>query len=180
VAAERADILRRILALGPGADAAGLGPALVLLDLADDAAGSDEPGEARVLVLAARRLALLSAGEPERSLRARAIREEARRLSPWRRRAVRTLLPTGERVSGEAVYIAAAIRDEEEELGHRAGWRARSVLAGALVLGAALMLVGLAAAPSGAILAGGAAGLVGGAAVAFGVLAAARRRRSSR
>ncbi len=181
VAAERADILRRMLSLGPGADAAGLGPALELLDLADDAAGRGDPGDARVLILAARRLAFLSAGEPERSLRARALREEARRLAPRRRRVVRRLLPAGERVSTEAVYLAAAILDEEDELGHGGGWRTRGGVAGVLVLVAALAAVVVTAAiraPSGAILTGGAAGLAGGAAAALAALAVARRRRS--
>jgi 8-oxo-dGTP diphosphatase len=181
VAVERAEIQRRLLALGPGADAAGLGPALELLDLADDAAALGRPGDVRVLVLAARRLAHLSAGEPERSLQARALREEAHRLAPWRRRAIRALLPAGERVSGEAVYFAAAIRDEEEELGHRAGRRTRAAIAGGLLLGAALLAAGLVAsgAPSSAVLAGGAAGLVG-AAVGLGVLAVVGRRRPGR
>lgn len=149
-----------------------------LLELADDAAARGDAGEGRTLVLAARRLALLSAPEAERSLRARALREEAHRLAPWRRRAIRKLLPSGERVSPEAVYLAAAIRDEEEPPGDRTGWRIRASVAGALVLGVALGLAGAAAVrgPSGATIAGGAAGVAGGAAVALAALAAARRR----
>lgn len=177
VAAERADVLRRILALGPRADAAGLGPALELLDLADDAARRGDSGETRVLVLAAGRLALLSASESERSVRASALREEARCLAPWRRRAIRKLLPGGGPASAEALYVAAAIRDEEEERGARAGWQARAA-AGAPVLFGALALAALAVigAPGGAIVAGAAAGLAGGAAAA-GLLNLARPRR---
>lgn len=178
VAAERADVLRRVLAVGPGVDATGLGPALELLDLADDAAARGDPGDARLLVLGARRLALLSAGEPERSLKARVLREEADRLAPSRRRVIRKLLPAGGQVSPEALYFAAAIRDEEEHRGERAGRRAGPVLAAALVLGIALGAGALATlrGQAGALLAGGAAGLAAASAVALATLAAARRR----
>jgi 8-oxo-dGTP diphosphatase len=181
-AAARADVLRRVLALGPEAEAAGLGPALELLDLADDATARGDRADAHALLLAARRLALLSAGEPERSLRARALREEARRLAPWRRRAVRKLLSAGERASAEAVYVAAAIRDEEDELRREAGWTASAGVAGLLVVVAALAIAGLAAAAirghGGAALAGGVAGAAAGAAAALAAMAFARRRRS--
>jgi 8-oxo-dGTP diphosphatase len=181
-AAARADVLRRVLALGPEAEAAGLGPALELLDLADDAAARDDRADAHALVLAARRLALLSAGEPERSLRARALREEARRLAPWRRHAVRKLLPAGERASAEAVYVAAAIRDEEDELRPDLRWTALPGVVGLLSVAAGLALAGLVAAAlrglGGAVLAGAAAGVAGGAVAALGAGALARRRRS--
>jgi 8-oxo-dGTP diphosphatase len=181
VAAERADLLRRVLALGPGAEAAGLGPALELLDEADRAA---DPAEARTLVLAARRLTLLSVEEPERSVRADALRVEARRLAPWRRRAIRRILPSGE-VSAEALYVAAAIRDEEDEGGraHSAGRRAGLLAAVVLAGAAALALASAAAFPGlrSAFLAGGAAGILGGAAVVVaGAAAAGLRRRRAR
>lgn len=180
VAAERADILRRVLSLRPGSDASGLGPALELLDLADDAAGRGDSRDMRALILAARRLALLSAGEAEVSLRARALRDEARRLAPWRRRTIRSILPGGgERASPEALYFAAAIRDEADERGNAKAWRAPGIAAGVLVA-VALAVVGLAAfrVPTGAIIAGGAAGLAAGAAAALAILSAARRRES--
>jgi ADP-ribose pyrophosphatase YjhB (NUDIX family) len=180
VAIERANVLRRVLELGPDADAPGLGPALELLDLADDAAARGGERDAHGLILAARRLALLSADEPERSLQARSLREEARRLAPWRRHAVRKLLPGGERVVPEALYLAAALRDEEDESG-RPTW-ARARIWAALALGGALALLGLAAfhAPGAAVVAGGAAGLAAGAAVALAALGAAGRRGRSR
>jgi len=39
------------------------------------------------------------------------LREEARALSPWRRRAIRQILPKEESPTPEAVHLAAAIRD---------------------------------------------------------------------
>jgi 8-oxo-dGTP diphosphatase len=169
-AAVRGDVLRRILALGARGDPAGLGPALDLLDRAEDAAGRAGADEVRGLVRAAQRLALLSLEEPELSLRARALREEARRLAPWRRRAVRKVL-AGERPTPEAVYLAATIRDEESD-GAGALWRATVLAAAAAVLAA-----GVALAPAGslgAVGAGAAAGLVAGGAA--GLLAARGRR----
>jgi 8-oxo-dGTP pyrophosphatase MutT (NUDIX family) len=179
VAAERADLQRRLLALDPGADAAGLGPALELLDRADEAAARGDGAEVRVLVAGARRLALLSAGEPERSLRARALRERARTLAPWRRAAVRKLLASDRKVSPEALHVAAALCDEDDERG--AGGRVRiAIAAGAGLLAASGLAAGVALAEppvAAAALAGAASGLVGGAAV---VLAAAWRRGSGR
>jgi 8-oxo-dGTP diphosphatase len=168
-AAVRADVLRRILALGPRGDPAGLGPALDLLDRAEDAAGRAGADEARALVRAAQRLALLSLEEPELSLRARALREEAQRLSLWRRRAVRKVL-AGERPMPEAVYLAATIRDEE---GDATGpsWTTAILAVGAVAAGLALALVG----SLGAIGAGAAAGLVAGGVAGF---IAARGRRT--
>ena len=179
VAVERADLQRRLLALGPRGDGAGLGPALDLLDRADQAAVRGEAAEVRTLLAAARRLALLSADEPERSLRARALREQARRLAPWRRAAVRSVLSADRRVSPEALYVAAALCDEEDERGATAGWSAVLAAAGALVAAAGLTsAVVLAERPAAsAAIAGGAAGLAGGAIVA---LAAAWARRPSR
>ena len=183
IAAERAEVLRRVLALGPEAEAAGLGPALELLDLADDAAARGDRPDAHALLLAARRLALLSAREPERSLRARALREEARRLAPWRRHAVRKLLPAGERASPEALYVAAVIRDEEDER-REGGGTARAGVSGFLLLAAAVALAALVAAAirglGGAVLAGGAAGLAGGAGAALAARVLASRRGSGR
>jgi 8-oxo-dGTP diphosphatase len=101
VATARAELMRRILTLDKDADAAGLGPALHLLDKADEALGRGEAEEARQLTAAARRLVLLGLSEPELSLRARALREQSRELAPWRRRAVRRLLPAGERASDQ-------------------------------------------------------------------------------
>jgi hypothetical protein len=164
-------VLRRILALGPRGDPAGLGPALDLLDRAEDAAGRAGAGEVQGLVRAAQRLALLSLEEPELSLRARALREEARRLAPWRRRAVRKVL-AGERPTPEAVYLAATIRDEESDV-TRASWSAA-----VLAAGAAAVAAGVALAPAGslgAVGAGAAAGLVAGGVAGF---IAARGRRA--
>jgi 8-oxo-dGTP diphosphatase len=179
-AAARADVLQRVLALGPKAEAAGLGPALELLDLADAAAARGDRADSHGLLLAARRLALLSASEPELSLRARALREEARRLAPWRRHAVRKLLSGGERASAEAVYVAAAIRDEEDQLRPDSRWTARPGVVLSVAVG--LALAGSLAAAfrglGGAVLAGGAAGVAGGAVAALAAGALAKRRRS--
>jgi 8-oxo-dGTP pyrophosphatase MutT (NUDIX family) len=170
-AAVRADVLRRILALGPRGDPAGLGPALDLLDRAEDAAGRAGADEVRGLVRAAQRLALLSLEEPELSLQARALREEARRLAPWRRRAVRQVL-AGDRPAPEAVFLAATIRDEEGEV-TVGWWRAAVMAAGAAALAAGVALVQ--AGSLGAAGAGAAAGLVAGGAAGF---IAARGRRT--
>jgi hypothetical protein len=169
-AAVRAEVLQRILALGPRGESAGLGPALDLLDRAEESAGGGGAGEARVLIRAAQRLALLSLQEPELSLRARALREEARRLAPWRRRAIRKVL-AGDRPAPEAVYLAATIRDEETGT----SWNAAALAAGAMVVAIA---AGLALAPGslGAIGAGAAAGLVAGGAAGFIAARAGRQR----
>jgi hypothetical protein len=179
VTAARADVMRRVLALGTDGDAPSLGPALELLDHADEAfARGDEPG-GRALLLAARRLTLLAAEPPERAALARALREEAHRLAPWRRKIIRKVVPAGEKVSAEALYYATAVRDEEDEReGDPAPAGAR--LPAALALGGAVAL-GIAAAvlgPRGAALAGAAAGLAGGTAAAAGVLTLGRRRGS--
>jgi 8-oxo-dGTP diphosphatase len=179
VAAARADLLRRVLQLGPRSEGSGLGPALELLDLADRAAA---PSEKRTLVLSARRLALLSVEGPERSVHAHALREEARHLAPWRRRAIRRVLSAGERVTPEALYLAAALRDEEAEGERRSGEeRAGLLAAGALAAAAALSLASVAASPvpGSAVLVGGAAGVLGGAIVVAAVAATSlfRRRR---
>jgi 8-oxo-dGTP diphosphatase len=182
VAAERADVLRRVLALGPEAEGSGVGPALELLDRADDAASRGSAADTHVLLLAARRLALLSAGEAERSIRARLLREEARHLSPRRRRAIRKVLPAGERVSAEAICIAAAIRDEEAGVREETVWTSRAGVAGLLIVAAVLGLSGVAAAAirgfGSAVFAGGAAGVAGGVGAALAAMALAKRRRS--
>jgi 8-oxo-dGTP diphosphatase len=116
VAAARADVVRRLLAVGPRDEVAGLGPALDLFDLAEEAFARGATREGLALVSEARRMSLLSLGEPELSLRARALREEARALPPWPRRAIRRLLPADERPSPEAVYLAAELRDRGREL----------------------------------------------------------------
>ena len=177
-AVERADLQRRLLALDPRGEAAGLGPALELLDRADEAAARGEGREVHLLLQAARRLALLSADESERSIRARALSERARRLSPWRRAAVRSVLSADPRPSPEALYIASEICDEGAE--RRAGdgpwpWLAA---AGALAAGAGVALA-VARDRTGAMaaVAGGAAGLAG---AAFTQLAAGWWRRRGR
>jgi 8-oxo-dGTP diphosphatase len=143
IAAARVEILRRVPAVGEGAggEAAGLGAALGLLDQADDELARERGAEAAErLVVAARRMGLLSLSEPELSLRARMLREEARELAPGRRRAVRGLLPQGERPSPEAVYLAAEIVDEERERPARSAGNAALVgaAAAAVALAAAL------------------------------------------
>jgi 8-oxo-dGTP diphosphatase len=170
VAAARGDVLRRVIALGPRGDSAGLGPALDLLDRAEDASGRAGADEVRGLVRAAQRLAFLSLEEPELSLRARALREEARRLAPWRRRAVRKVL-AGERPTPEAVYLAATIRDEESDVAG-ASWSAVALAAGAAVVAAGVALA--ATGSLGTVGAGAAAGLVAGGAA--GLIAASGRR----
>jgi len=162
-AAVRGDVLRRILALGPSGDPAGLGPALDLLDRAEDTAGQAGANEVRGMVRAAQRLALLSLQEPELSLRARALREEARRLAPWRRRAVRKVL-AGERQTPEAVYLAATIRDEESDAAG-ASWSGAALAAGAAAVAAGVALA--TAGSLGPVGAGAAAGLVAGGAAGF-------------
>ncbi|TMA26559.1 MAG: NUDIX domain-containing protein [Deltaproteobacteria bacterium] len=119
VAAARAEILRRIFALPADGSTAGLGPALDLLDRAEEASGRGESQEATALAAEARRMGLLSLTEPELSLRARELREEARALVPWRRRAIRRLLPKDEKPSPEAVHLAAELRDQDVEQARR-------------------------------------------------------------
>jgi len=176
VTAERADLLRRVMALGSRDGGTGLGPALELLD---EAERTGEPAGQRTLLLAARRLALLSVEEPEASKRADALREEARTLSPWRRKAIRKVLPEGEPVSGEALFVAASIRDEEED-GRRPASQGppRGWVLPVVALAATAALVSAAAVPElrTPILAGGAAGALGGAAV----LVAGRRAGAGR
>jgi 8-oxo-dGTP diphosphatase len=146
IAVARAELLRHLLRLGDG-DAAGAGPALELLDQADEALARGGAEEARRLVGAARQLQLLGLAEPELSLRARALREEGQSLAPWRRRAVRRLLPQGERPSPEAVYLAAEICAEERQ--GRASWGWRAGAATAAAVGA--LAIGLWLAPSGRV-----------------------------
>ena len=119
VAAARAEILGRIFALPADGSTAGLGPALDLLDRAEEASGRGESQEATALAAEARRMGLLSLTEPELSLRARELREEARALVPWRRRAIRRLLPKDEKPSPEAVHLAAELRDQDVEQARR-------------------------------------------------------------
>ena len=175
VAAARADAMRRVLALGPGAVVPGLGPALELLDGADEALARGDEAGGRTLLAAAGRLALLSADEEERAIRARALREEADRLAPWRRRAVRALLPRGEDVSPEALYFAAALRDEEDEAAPSAQDRWRAPAAVVAACGLALALAAAVAGPWPAALAGAVAGLGAGAAAAV-LVSRARHR----
>jgi len=166
----RGEVISRILALGPRGDPAGLGPALDLLDRADQAARRESREEASALVRGAQRLALLSLREPELSLRARTLREEARRLAPWRRRAIRKVL-ADDRPSPEAVYLATTLRDGEREAA-APPWTVLWLAAAGLAF-----LVGLALAGTGRLLAvgaGAAAGLVAGGAA--GYLAARTRR----
>jgi 8-oxo-dGTP diphosphatase len=111
VAAVRADVLRRLLAAPEDGSLTGLGPALELLDQAGEALDRAAEPEAAMLVAEARRLGLLALSEPELSLRARALREEARALVPWRRRAIRRMLPRDEPPSPEALHLAAELRD---------------------------------------------------------------------
>ena len=117
LAAARAEIVRRVLALSTEDGGAGLGPALELLDVAEDAFARGAAREGSALVAEARRLSLLSLEEPELSLRARALREESRALSPWQRRAIRKLLPADESPSPEAVHLAAELRDRGRQGG---------------------------------------------------------------
>jgi len=108
----RADLLRRVTMLASDDHGSGLVPALHLVDAADDAAAAGRAEEARLLLAAGRRMSLLSLKEPERSLRARLLLEEASQLAwPASRRAIRKLL-VGEKVSPEAIYLAAEVRDE--------------------------------------------------------------------
>ncbi len=112
VASARAEILRRVLSLSAKGNAAGLGPALDLLDRAEEAWARGAAKEASALTAEARRMGLLALSEPELSLRARALREEARGLARWRRRAIRRLLSPDGDVVPEAVHLAAALRDQ--------------------------------------------------------------------
>jgi hypothetical protein len=115
VAAARAGVIRRLLAVRAQGAVAGLGPALDLLDLAEDAFVRGATRESAALVAEARRMSLLSLEEPELSLQARALREEARAFAPWRRRAIRKLLSADEPPSPEAVHLAAELRDRGRE-----------------------------------------------------------------
>jgi 8-oxo-dGTP diphosphatase len=112
LAAARAEILQRVLSLSAKGNAAGLGPALDLLDRAEEAWAGGAAKEASALTVEARRMGLLALSEPELSLRARALREEARGLDRSRRRAIRRLLSPAAEVSPEAVHLAAGLRDE--------------------------------------------------------------------
>jgi 8-oxo-dGTP pyrophosphatase MutT (NUDIX family) len=107
----RADLLRRVTVLGRDDHGSGLVPALDLLAAAEDAAAAGRAEEARLLLAAGRRMSLLSLQEPERSLRARLLLEEASQLAPASRRAMRKLL-VEEKISSEAIYLAAEVRDE--------------------------------------------------------------------
>jgi 8-oxo-dGTP diphosphatase len=112
LAAARAEILRRVLSLPAKGNAAGLGPALDLLDRAEEAWAGGAAKEASAMTAEARRMGLLALSEPELSLRARALREEARGLGRSRRRAIRRLLSPAGEVSPEAVHLAAGLRDQ--------------------------------------------------------------------
>ena len=107
----RTDLLRRVTALGSDGHGSGLVPALDLVAAAEDAAAAGRDEEARLLLTAARRMSLFSMQEPERSLRARLLLEEASQLAPVSRRAIRRLL-LGEKISPEAIYLATEVRDE--------------------------------------------------------------------
>jgi len=107
----RADLLRRVTVLGRDDHGSGLVPALDLVAAAEDAAAAGRAEEARLLLVAGRRMSLLSLQEPERSLRARLLLEQASQLAPASRRAIRKLL-VGEKISPEAIYLAAEVRDE--------------------------------------------------------------------
>lgn len=166
VAEARAGILRRALALDEDADGSGLGAALALLDQADDALANDRGAEmAARLIAAGRRLGLLGLREPELSLRARALREEAGGHPPGRRRAVRSLLPSGERPTPEAVFLARELLDEARPRAATvpARWAAAAGIGCALAAALALVLAG---APLPALL-GAVCGALAGAAAAL-------------
>jgi hypothetical protein len=110
----RADLVRRVTALRSDDHGSGLVPALDLVGAAEDAAAAGRTEEARLLLAAARRMSMLSLQEPERSLRARLLLEEASELAPASRRAIRKLL-AGEKTSPEAIFLAAEVRDEARE-----------------------------------------------------------------
>jgi len=174
IATVRAELVRGILALGSDGDASGVGPALDLLDQAGDAAGRGDPETGRRLAAAARRMALLGLRGAGLLAAAQALREEARALPPARRRAVRRLLPNGERPTPEALYLAATIRDQRIESASASRALTWAILG---VAGVALALVIYGARPLGGwpVLASAvAAGLVGGAA-ASATLACRRR-----
>jgi hypothetical protein len=111
LATVRADLLRRITMLEGDDHGSGLVPAMDLVAAAEDAAAAGRAEEARLLLAAGRRMSLLSLKEPERSLRARLLLEEASKLAPASRRAIRKLL-AGEKISAEAIYLAAEVRDD--------------------------------------------------------------------
>jgi len=137
VAAARAEILRRVLSLSAKGSAAGLGPALDLLDRAEEAWARGVAKEASALTEEARRMGLLALSGPELSLQARALREEARGLSRRRRRMIRRLL--SDDLSPEAVHLAAALRDQAlEERGRPA--RVIAAISAAAVAALALVL----------------------------------------
>jgi 8-oxo-dGTP diphosphatase len=142
LASARADLLRRIVSLDGDGDGPGLGPAIDLLDRAEDAVARGDAEGARRLTAAAGRMALLGLREPELSLAALALREEASELAPGPRRAIRRLLPRDEGTVPEAVYLAATIRDEELDRAPSSS-RSAQVLAAAalaaLALAAALL-----------------------------------------
>jgi 8-oxo-dGTP diphosphatase len=115
IAAARAEVLSRLLSLEAEADLAGMGPGLELLDRAEEALQRGDEEEVRSLLSAAARVALLGLSGKEVALRAQVLREEARALAPWRKRAIRRILPANETVSAEAVYLAAQLRDEANE-----------------------------------------------------------------
>jgi hypothetical protein len=176
----RADLLRRVTSLRSDDHASGLVPALDLVAGAEDAAVNGRTAEARLLVSAARRMALLSLQEPERTLRARLLLEQAAALAPPSRRAIRELLAGG-KASAEAVYLAAEVRDEAQaaSTSRTTGKAAKASVVWA-VLGAVagLALLGLGVASMGAHRATLAAAAVTSAAVggAAGFLASRRGR----
>jgi 8-oxo-dGTP diphosphatase len=140
VAAARADVVRRLLAAPGDTGLAGLAPALELLERAEEALAGDAQQEAAALAAEARRLVLLSLAEPELSLHARALREEARALVPWRRRTIRRLLPRDKPPSPEAVHLAAALRDQAREGSPSSRWLAPVLGAVAGAAAAAFLL----------------------------------------
>jgi hypothetical protein len=77
-------------------------------------------------------MGLLALQEPELTLQAWALREEARSLAPWRRRAIRRLLPKDEPASPEAVHLAAEVRDHAREDRRRSGRLALAIGSAAL------------------------------------------------
>jgi 8-oxo-dGTP diphosphatase len=115
LATARAEVLARLLSVEPDADLAGMGPGLELLDRAEEALQRGEEEEVLGLLAAAARVGLLGLSGTEVALRAQVLREEARALAPWRKRAIRRILPANEAVSPEAIYLAAQLRDEENE-----------------------------------------------------------------
>jgi ADP-ribose pyrophosphatase YjhB (NUDIX family) len=98
----RADLLRHSIELDLSAEGASLWPALELLDEADDLAGAGDRGELRVLLRAARWLAVRSLDEPERARRVAALRTEARRVVQRRRLLSRRSRAPGDRARAPA------------------------------------------------------------------------------